>query len=279
MRNCHNCGFQIGDDTKFCPSCGTEQVLKQVAQEHQANVGGAFVAAGVAQQAPQNPGNQVPQAPQGGAYQQHGAPQAPQGGAYQQPGAPQVPQGGAYQQHGGPQAPQGGAYQQPGAYQAPQGGYQGYNGPQGGFQGQGSPYQNQQYNPGYGQGQQYGNTVKDNDFTQFSPGEAENGKLMGVLSYLGILVLIPIFAEKENRFVKFHANQGLVLLIAYAVYYIVYRLISRLLLEVAFGLYLLTRILGLLSIFFLVLAIIGIVNVVKGRAKKLPIIGGYTILK
>ena len=38
----------------------------------------------------------------------------------------------------------------------------------------------------------------------------ENNKLMGILSYIGILVLIPIFAAKDDPFVRYHANQGLV---------------------------------------------------------------------
>src|SRR4030043_1974909 len=39
-------------------------------------------------------------------------------------------------------------------------------------------------------------------------------KLMGVLAYLGILVLIPLLMKKESSFVQFHAKQGLVLFIA-----------------------------------------------------------------
>lgn len=39
-------------------------------------------------------------------------------------------------------------------------------------------------------------------------------KLMAALSYLGILVLIPLLMKKESSFVQFHAKQGLVLFIA-----------------------------------------------------------------
>lgn len=35
----------------------------------------------------------------------------------------------------------------------------------------------------------------------------------GVLSYLSILCLIPIFTKKEDDFIKFHAKQGLMLFI------------------------------------------------------------------
>lgn len=37
--------------------------------------------------------------------------------------------------------------------------------------------------------------------------------------------------------------------------------------------------LGLVNIIFLVLAIIGIVNAVNGKAKELPIIGKYRVIK
>ncbi len=42
--------------------------------------------------------------------------------------------------------------------------------------------------------------------------------VMGILCYLGILVLIPIFAAKDSKFVRFHANQGLILLLASVAY-------------------------------------------------------------
>jgi uncharacterized membrane protein len=41
-----------------------------------------------------------------------------------------------------------------------------------------------------------------------------NRNLMIVLSYLGILAVIPLVAEKEDREVQWHAKHGLVLLVA-----------------------------------------------------------------
>ena len=48
---------------------------------------------------------------------------------------------------------------------------------------------------------------------EYKKEDIEKGKLMAVLSYIGILVVIPYFAEKENKFVRFHAIQGLNLLL------------------------------------------------------------------
>ena len=45
------------------------------------------------------------------------------------------------------------------------------------------------------------------------PADFEKNKIFAILAYLGILVLIPILAAKDSPFAKYHANQGLVLLI------------------------------------------------------------------
>jgi fumarate reductase subunit D len=42
-----------------------------------------------------------------------------------------------------------------------------------------------------------------------------NRNVMLVLSYLGILALIPLLVEKEDREVQWHAKNGLVLFVAY----------------------------------------------------------------
>ena len=115
--------------------------------------------------------------------------------------------------------------------------------------------------------------------------DIQDNKIMAVLSYLGILVLVPIFAAKESRFARYHANQGLVLALAEIAFAIIYSILIGLLTSILFatgawGLWsVLTTILGLLWLIFLVLAVIGIVYAVNGKMKPLPIIGKITILK
>jgi len=46
---------------------------------------------------------------------------------------------------------------------------------------------------------------------------SSNRSVMLVLSYLGILALIPLITEKDDREVQWHARHGLVLLVAYLV--------------------------------------------------------------
>ncbi|OQA52331.1 MAG: Chloroplast import component protein (Tic20) [candidate division WS2 bacterium ADurb.Bin280] len=88
---------------------------------------------------------------------------------------------------------------------------------------------------------------------------------MGVLCYLGILVLIPLLTEAKNDpFVKFHIKQGLVLLI-FAV-----------IINVVLAIPVLGWIIGAIGwIISVYLMIVGIINVVNGEEKQLPILGQY----
>lgn len=113
----------------------------------------------------------------------------------------------------------------------------------------------------------------------FTSADVEKNKAMGILSYFGILVLIPIFAARESPFARYHANQGLLLCIAALIYGVAYTVLSSLILAISWRLYFVVSLLGLAGIVFLVLAILGIINAANGRAKELPWIGRYRILK
>lgn len=65
---------------------------------------------------------------------------------------------------------------------------------------------------------------------------------MAVLAYFGILVLIPILAAKESKFARFHANQGLILLITGVAYSIFVQVVIKI---VAFISYALAGIVGI----------------------------------
>lgn len=99
-------------------------------------------------------------------------------------------------------------------------------------------------------------------------------KVFGVLAYIGILFLVPLLAGK-TEFSKFHANQGLVLFIAEIAVNIVAGIITLI--------PIIGWIIGLLfwavDIFWLVLMIMGIVNVCQGEMKELPLIGKIRIIK
>lgn len=114
---------------------------------------------------------------------------------------------------------------------------------------------------------------------EFEQNDINNNKTMSILAYLGPLCLIPLFAAKESKFARFHTNQGLLLAIACIAWSIVYGILNRIILAVSWRLYFISSIIGLLSLVFLFLCIIGIVNAANGKAKELPVIGKFKILK
>lgn len=121
------------------------------------------------------------------------------------------------------------------------------------------------------------NTADTTD--EFDKTDIDQNKVMGVLAYLSWLVIIPIFAAPKSKFARFHANQGLVLAITEIVWWIVQAILSSILYAISWRLGFLVSILSLVNIAFLVMAIMGIINAANGRAKELPVIGKFRILK
>lgn len=99
------------------------------------------------------------------------------------------------------------------------------------------------------------------------PDDVEKNRLMAALSYFGPLVLIPIFGAKDSKFAKFHANQGLVLF----------------LLEIVCACLRGVKVIGWLfsicGVVVFILAVVGIIYACQGKAKELPVVGNWKILK
>ena len=55
---------------------------------------------------------------------------------------------------------------------------------------------------------------------RFDSMDIQNNKALAVLSYIGIFVLIPIFAGKNSPYARYHANQGLVLFLAEIIWWV-----------------------------------------------------------
>ncbi len=100
----------------------------------------------------------------------------------------------------------------------------------------------------------------------------QKNKGMAVLSYFGLLILIPVFIARNDPFVRYHINQGLVLFLVDIICGIIGSIIGAI--PVVGGIITLA-----LGIVIFVLFIIGIINAVKGEMKPLPLIGGIEILK
>ena len=125
---------------------------------------------------------------------------------------------------------------------------------------------------------QFSNT-KDST-SEFAPDDIQKNKGMALLSYIGILFIIPLLAAKDSKFAKFHVNQGLVLFIAELVCSIAVWIVSAILRFIPIVRVFLPAVLTtLVSLAALAFMIIGILNAVNGRAKELPLIGSLKILQ
>lgn len=99
--------------------------------------------------------------------------------------------------------------------------------------------------------------------------EAKDGTVMGILSYLGLLSLIPYFVEKKNTFVMYHAKQGLNLAIIETLATIL----------VGFVPFIGGTLSSIVSLAACLLSILGIVNVCGGKKKELPVVNKIQIIK
>lgn len=101
----------------------------------------------------------------------------------------------------------------------------------------------------------------------FSQEDIEKNKVVSAFAYL--IFFLPLVACPDSPFGKFHANQGLLLLITGIIGDIVLGVIPII------G----WIILPFFSIAVLILAVIGLINALNGKAKELPVIGKYRLIK
>lgn len=96
--------------------------------------------------------------------------------------------------------------------------------------------------------------------------DIEKNKINAVLSYLGILIIVPLISEdaKKSPYAKFHLNQGLVMIIGGMIGGFVFWIP---LIGWAAG------------IAWFVLWIMGIISAAQGEMKRLPVIGNIEIIK
>lgn len=110
---------------------------------------------------------------------------------------------------------------------------------------------------------------------EYDAQDIRNNKAMAILAYLSWLVLIPLFAARESKFARFHCNQGIVLAVAEIIAVIVLSILDGLPL-IGWIFSIAGSLLGLVCFLF---AVLGIINAANGKAKELPIIGKFKILK
>lgn len=104
----------------------------------------------------------------------------------------------------------------------------------------------------------------------FDTNDIEQNKAISAVAYIPILFIIPMLAT-PSPYAKFHANQGLILTLTSIILNIASRILGFILTWVPI---LPTLVNAVFSLTSLALLIIGIINAVQGKAKKLPIVGG-----
>lgn len=103
------------------------------------------------------------------------------------------------------------------------------------------------------------------DLKNLEKNVSSDEKLLGAISYIFLLCLIPLLGKKDSEFAQFHAKQGLLLVLAwFAVWVLGMIPILGWLVILPLGFLLLT----LLSVY-------GFLNAFVGRMVELPLIGKY----
>lgn len=112
----------------------------------------------------------------------------------------------------------------------------------------------------------------------FHPEDVRANKVMAVLSYIGVLVLVPLLAgNKNSEYLRHHINQGLVIWIGSILADV---LSGGGFLGFAFfsSVWPLGLVGGILSLVFFILMIVGIVDACRGVRRELPVVGAFKIL-
>ena len=101
-----------------------------------------------------------------------------------------------------------------------------------------------------------------------------NRPIMIVLSYLWILAVIPLVAEKDDREVQWHAKHGLVILVAEIIVWVALSMLSMATSGIDCGL---TGcgLQGVASLVFLVIRILAIVKGLNGQRLIIPVLSDF----
>ncbi len=87
----------------------------------------------------------------------------------------------------------------------------------------------------------------------FDAKDVEENKVIAALSYLGVLVFVPLLTKKDSAFAQAHAKQGLVMLIAIVILGFV-------------------PVVGwALDVVLIVLELVALINTLQGKYWKIPL--------
>jgi len=125
------------------------------------------------------------------------------------------------------------------------------------------------YNNSYDESADRGQTARQTKSPAAADQDAKDNQLISFLCYFGLLFLIPYLTKPNSEFVKFHSNQGLVLLITSAIVQVAAEIVP-----------LVGWLIGLVGgIFVFACFLKGLINVYHLEKKELPYIGSFKLLK
>lgn len=106
------------------------------------------------------------------------------------------------------------------------------------------------------------------------PGGSSDRTLMLALSYIYFLGIVPLIVKKDDREVKWHAMNGLLLFAAYVVVSIVWWLLQMFILDsVGCGLGMIVTLISCgISIGYIVIFIMAIMKAIRGERMRFPVI-------
>ena len=129
---------------------------------------------------------------------------------------------------------------------------------------------------------------------EYTKKDIEDNKGLAILSYIGPLALIPYFKGKDSKYVKYHAVQGMNLLIVWVVFTIFAAILSMIKITKScdhspiFGVvtncvkvtpWWIKFPIDIIGLCLLIISILGVVYALLGKAKKLPLIDKVNIIK
>ena len=105
------------------------------------------------------------------------------------------------------------------------------------------------------------------------PSTSSDRTLMLVLSYLGILALIPLITKKEDREIQWHAKNGLAITVAWIVFWIVYSILQYFMPSTISCA--MSAIGCVLSLGWIIIAVVGIMKALKGDRLRIPVVSDF----
>lgn len=105
-------------------------------------------------------------------------------------------------------------------------------------------------------------------------GGSSDRTLMLALSYIGILGLVPLLVKKDDREIKWHAINGLGLMVVFIVAMVLITMVTMFDLGCGLG-GILWAVSCLLQIGYIVLIIMAIMKAIKGQRMRFPVVSDF----